>query len=254
MLARLSTTAPQIDLEAAVAAATPKPLAPTLTDAQRAAAQRWYAAPRSALIVAKFNVDLRGADIATLRPRAWVNDEIINFYGQLIMDRAKQHPDAYPSCLFFNTFFYPTLIERGYAGVRRWGKRAGGVFQRDLVLVPVHLGVHWTAAVVDFRRQEVAYYDSMLGDNPALFDALRTYLDAEHRSDKGTPMDWTGWRFVAPRPIPVQHNGYDCGVYATQFLEYRARDAPRFDFSDETIPAVRERMVYEIATGELLAA
>jgi sentrin-specific protease 1 len=42
------------------------------------------------------------------------------------------------------------------------------VFAKDLLLVPVHLGVHWCMAVVDRRQRRLAYYDSLGGENPLL--------------------------------------------------------------------------------------
>ena len=31
----------------------------------------------------------------------------------------------------------------------------------DRLIVPVHLGMHWTCAVVDLEHREIRYYDSM---------------------------------------------------------------------------------------------
>ena len=41
------------------------------------------------------------------------------------------------------------------------GQASTCVLDCDLVIVPVHLGVHWTCAVVSFRDQEIVYLDSM---------------------------------------------------------------------------------------------
>ena len=70
--------------------------------------------------------------------------QIINFYMQLIADRAGKGglASAHP----MTTFFYPKLLQAGYAGVRRWTRRVD-IFAHDIVLVPVHLGQHWCFAV-----------------------------------------------------------------------------------------------------------
>ena len=40
------------------------------------------------------------------------------------------------------------------------------IFSYDILLIPIHLDVHWCMATVDFKKRSINYYDSMLGDNP----------------------------------------------------------------------------------------
>lgn len=35
------------------------------------------------------------------------------------------------------------------------------IFSFDKVIVPIHLSVHWTAAVINFRDRKLEFYDSM---------------------------------------------------------------------------------------------
>ncbi|KAF9435855.1 SUMO1 sentrin specific peptidase 1 [Entomortierella beljakovae] len=69
-----------------------------------------------------FNVSILKKDIHTLRPGQWLNDEVINFYGNLIMARNKESSEL-PKIHIFSTFFYKTLSESGYEKVRRWTKK-----------------------------------------------------------------------------------------------------------------------------------
>ena len=39
------------------------------------------------------------------------------------MERSKGFKNKYPPVYFFNTFFFSTLCELGYRGVRRWTRR-----------------------------------------------------------------------------------------------------------------------------------
>lgn len=39
------------------------------------------------------------------------------------------------------------------------------LFSHDMLLVPIHLGMHWCMSVVDFKTKCISYYDSMLGNN-----------------------------------------------------------------------------------------
>lgn len=62
----------------------------------------------------------------------------------LLVERSKD--PSLPSVNTFNTFFYPKLRSSGYSAVRRWTKKTD-IFSKDILLVPVHLGVHWCLSV-----------------------------------------------------------------------------------------------------------
>ncbi len=51
------------------------------------------------------------------------------------------------------------------------------IFAHDLVLVPVHLGMHWCLAVIDFKGRAVRYYDSMGGGPGRCIRWLGGYLN-----------------------------------------------------------------------------
>ena len=70
--------------------------------------------------------------------------QVINFYMNLLVERSKA--PSMPSANTFNTFFYPKLRSSGYSAVRRWTKKMD-IFSKDILLVPVHLGVHWCLSV-----------------------------------------------------------------------------------------------------------
>ncbi|KAM6389825.1 LOW QUALITY PROTEIN: sentrin-specific protease 1 [Rhynochetos jubatus] len=117
-----------------------------------------------------FRLTITRKDIQTLNNLNWLNDEIINFYMNLLMERSKEK--GLPAVHAFNTFFFTKLKTAGYQAVKRWTKKVD-IFSVDLLLVPIHLGVHWCLAVVDFRKKTITYYDSMGGINS---EACRTLL------------------------------------------------------------------------------
>ena len=68
-------------------------------------------------------------DIARLRPGQWLNDEIINFYGQMIMCRAEEgkenRREGVLDVHYFSTFFWTKLKTEGYEKGRlaKWTKK-----------------------------------------------------------------------------------------------------------------------------------
>lgn len=205
-------------------------------------------APPNEVLVSKFNTQITRHDISTLAGLNWLNDEVVNFYMNLLIERGKN--DNYPNVYAFNTFFYPKLIKTGFSSVRRWTRKVD-LFSYDLLLVPIHLGVHWCMATIDIRNKSIRYFDSMLGDNNKCLESLYTYMKEEHQDKKSSPLDMTEWTVENVKDIPQQMNGSDCGMFACMFAEYLSRDAP-ITFDQQHMPYFRRKMVYEIVKANLL--
>jgi sentrin-specific protease 1 len=93
-------------------------------------------------VVSKFaREQVTDRDLSRLKPGQWLNDEIINFYGQLIMsqsDACKENPSVNGvngvkivgkkkmlSVHYFSTFFWSKLKGEGYEKGRlaKWTKK-----------------------------------------------------------------------------------------------------------------------------------
>ena len=72
------------------------------------------------------------------------------------------------------------LIIIGHVAIKRWTKKID-IFSFDLILIPVHLGMHWCLATIDLKRKGVFYYDSMGGDNEPCLNALLKYLQVTNQ-------------------------------------------------------------------------
>ena len=68
----------------------------------------------------------------------------------------------------------------GHVAIKRWTKKID-IFSFDLILIPVHLGMHWCLATIDLKRKGVFYYDSMGGDNEPCLNALLKYLQVTNQ-------------------------------------------------------------------------
>ena len=58
-------------------------------------------------------IPITGKDVNTLRGLNWLNDEIINFYLQMIVVRSTNNVSGWPKVYAFNTFFYPKVMDKG---------------------------------------------------------------------------------------------------------------------------------------------
>ncbi|XP_040834890.1 sentrin-specific protease 1 [Ochotona curzoniae] len=197
-----------------------------------------------------FRLTITRKDIQTLNHLNWLNDEIINFYMNMLMERSKEK--GLPSVHAFNTFFFTKLKTAGYQAVKRWTKKVD-VFSVDILLVPIHLGVHWCLAVVDFRKKSITYYDSMGGVNTEACRTLLQYLKQESIDKKRKEFDTNGWQLFSKRSqeIPQQMNGSDCGMFACKYADCITKDRP-INFTQQHMPYFRKRMAWEILHRKLL--
>ncbi|KAM9350866.1 sentrin-specific protease 1 [Symphorus nematophorus] len=228
-----------------------KPEFPELTEEMEAEVNRVLRIGSSHDVLSEgFGLSLTRKDLQTLSNLNWLNDEVINFYMNLLVERSKD-PDL-PSVNTFNTFFYPKLRSSGYSAVRRWTKKMD-IFAKDILLVPVHLGVHWCLSVVDFRKKAIMYFDSMGGNNDEACQILFDYLQQESKDKKGKELDTSGWTLHSKKrnEIPQQMNGSDCGMFTCKYADYITKDKP-ITFTQKHMPYFRRRMVWEIVNHKLL--
>lgn len=203
------------------------------------------------VLVSKFNLSVKRHDIQTLKwcPLTWLNDEVINFYMELLAERSRM-TEKLPKVHAMNTFFLTRLLEVGYSGVRRWTRKVD-IFAHDVIPVPVHKGIHWCMAIIHLKNKTIKYYDSMGQPNNNVLGALRKYLLEESLDKKKQEFDMSGWQFENVRDIPQQENGSDCGVFSCMYAEFVTRNRP-IVFSQQHMQYFRQKMVYEICTGQML--
>lgn len=91
-------------------------------------------------------------DLVILDGQNWLNDQVINMYGELIMDVVLD------KVYFFNSFFYRQLVIKGYNGVKRWMKKVD-LFKKSFLLIFIYLEVYWFFIIVIFFSWIILFYD-----------------------------------------------------------------------------------------------
>ncbi|XP_060774686.1 sentrin-specific protease 2 isoform X2 [Neoarius graeffei] len=203
------------------------------------------------ILSSAFKLRITQRDLATLQEGSWLNDEVINFYLNLVMGRAEQEAGR-RKVYCFSTFFFPKLHGGGHAAVRRWTK-AVDLFLYEIILIPLHLGVHWSLAVVDFRAKSVRSYDSMGQRHDDICNLILMYLKEEYEIKKSKDLEILKWTVTSLRAteVPQQKNGSDCGVFLCKYADYIARGRP-FTFRQCHMPYFRKLMIWEILNQKLL--
>ena len=197
-------------------------------------------------------IRLARCDTRTLRPGAWLNDEVMNLYFELLTRRHKAivalredarsvHADArLPGPLppklrpvhIFSTFFWPkitanivngvTVAGGGYTfnNVKSWtgkpNKPLVDIFNCSVVIVPINVvHSHWFLGVIFPQQRVIATPDSLGSGDDRVFKVLFQYLKDEHLARHGTSLPHADeWCRVHIQPCPQQENFCDCGAFA----------------------------------------
>ncbi|KAK4737700.1 hypothetical protein R3W88_001397 [Solanum pinnatisectum] len=198
------------------------------------------------------NIDITGEILQCLSPGAWLNDEVINVYLELLKERERREPKKFLKCHFFNTFFYKKLISGkggyNYQSVKRWtSQRKLGycLFECDKIFVPIHKQVHWCLAVINKKEEKFQYLDSLGGRDQQVLKVLARYFIDEVKDKNGKDIDINSWKLEFVEDLPEQENGFDCGMFMLKYADFYSRDIG-LCFSQEHMPYFRSRTVKEI--------
>lgn len=216
------------------------------------------------LLLEKFNVRFLYSQIRCLRETQWLNDEVINFYFSMLQEHNTKNVNNagevqnsdFPKIYTFSTFFFQSLTSNGYnyRNVAKWTKRKKvDIFSFDLILIPLHVGGnHWTLGVINIKEKNIKLYDSLNLQNKNFFVYIKRYIADEAKDKKNEIIDLSQWTCsqngTPEQGIPLQQNGYDCGVFTCMFAKCLTfgRD---FDFNQGDIRDIRFKMAYDISKG-----
>ncbi|RDY04669.1 Ubiquitin-like-specific protease ESD4, partial [Mucuna pruriens] len=204
-----------------------------LTKEEEVEVTRAFSANRRKVLVTheKSCIEISGEMFQCLRPGAWLNDEVINVYLELLKERERREPQKFLNCHFFNTFFYKKLIsgKNGYdfKSVRRWTsqKKLGyGLHECDKIFVPIHKEIHWCLAVINKKDKKFQYLDSLRGMDTQVMKVLANYIVDEVKDKTGKDIDVSSWKEEFVEDLPEQQNGYDCGVFMIKYTDFYSRN------------------------------
>ncbi|XP_041696519.2 sentrin-specific protease 5 [Coregonus clupeaformis] len=181
-------------------------------------------------------------DLSTLDDQNWVNDQVINMYGELIVEATQNKVH------FFNSFFHRQLVAKGYEGVKRWTKKVD-LFSKRLLLIPIHLEIHWSLITVDIANHHIHYYDSQGIVFKYTMENILSYILAEAKEKKQAGYQ-KGWKMTINKGIPQQKNDSDCGVFVLEYCKCLALKEP-LQFTQDDMPKVRQRIYKELCDCKL---
>lgn len=198
-------------------------------------------------IKSNFNIDLAVHDFRTLGPGQWLNDKIIDYYFNLIAGVDPQYHS-------WTSHFFTNLQSRGYAGVKRWGRRLKlNIFDKRVIFIPININsTHWALSIINNHEKTISYLDSLVlkGGNPGFLKLIKAYMEGETER-LGVSIDVGDYKLVPNYTVPQQRNGYDCGVFTCAAAVYIAQ-GHALSYTQGDMARFRQRMAWEILHDQLL--
>nr|CAD1829926.1 unnamed protein product [Ananas comosus var. bracteatus] len=199
------------------------------------------------------NIVITREILQCLRYGAWLNDEVINLYLELLKERERSQPNKFLKCQFFNTFFNKKLISgsNGYdfKAVRRWTtqrKLGYSLIECDKIFVPIHKEIHWCLAVVDVKDKKFQYLDSLGGIDIMVLRVLARYLMDEVKDKNAKQIDTSSRKQEVVDNLPLQKkNGWDCGMFMLKYADFYSRGLS-LSFKQDDMTYFRRRTAKEI--------
>lgn len=215
-----------------------------LTASQQAQLDQIWRSHSNSLVISNFQIEIMNNDLKTLQDGRWLNDNVIDYYLNLIMD---SNTKVYA----WTTHFFTTLETKGYQGVARWAKRRKlNVFEKDIIIIPINImNTHWALAVVDNVEKKIEYLDSLsTSGNASAVKLLANYMAQEAKRLNVKEIDY---KLLSNTKSPQQNNGSDCGVFTCSNARFKA-ERKDSSFTQSDMKTIRRRMAFEIMTKKLL--
>jgi hypothetical protein len=119
------------------------------------------------VISKNYGIIIGSKDVDGLKYASWLNDNVINFYYNILQQEWDQQHNAstsFTSVRLYNTQFVATLYtaNKTYNYDSRWSKAlAIDMSSLDLLIIPINVdNYHWVCAALWLKTKKIEYYDS----------------------------------------------------------------------------------------------
>ncbi len=209
------------------------------------------------IVIEKFNYSITREKLSCLQSRTWLNDEVINFYTNILDEYDEFRHGRNKKFCYFSTFFYGSLTESGSLNFADADKhtRKVDLFRRSKLFIPINIGnYHWVLVVVSWPERHITFYDSQyeVGNGLLFCGNILKWIEHYVHEKKSTfnAGDWS--IFEGAKGIPQQDNGSDCGVFVLMYMDFISRDVSVLNLHCSEMETWRKKIALTIIRGSLV--
>ena len=188
-----------------------------------------------------------GLGIKKLQGNEWLDDEVVNFYFQLIKNESNFAIYSVDALNYTNFKKYQRINE-----IYKVRQSRASTKHLDFIFIPINFDrLHWAFAVVHVNKKINKFYDSLKNmgkqiNGHCVCEDIRQFLTTTNFI---CDVDEFGWQFEYPY-TPQQNDKSSCGVYTCQLAKQISR-SQELKLSATDIPHLRKEMVVEVVSGYL---
>jgi Ulp1 family protease len=211
----------------------------------------------NAVIINKFNIKMTREKFSCLRPGTWLNDEVINFYSNILEEYNIFQSNSKRMFHYLNSHFYAALTSNGFLNFMDADKfiRKTDVLSKAKLFIPVNINnVHWVLVVVNILEKQIMFFDSKYTIGRGLLYCGNVMKWIQHLAQKKkVKFVETEWEFFeGAKGIPQQNNSYDCGIFTLMYMEFLSRDFSLLDLHCTEMEYWRKKIAMTILSGSLV--
>ena len=196
------------------------------------------------LCVSAFNINIFENDMSLLTNNQRINDNLIDFYFNIISSSVNR-----VKCLSISSLFFVHYVRKGVIPVS-WIKKSLNDY--DLILIPIIFKQHWTLLSFDIPSNEVTHLNSLNLSGKANDDLVKIIFQFAQKLTALIDSTRRSWKYRDYLNLPQQTNDIDCGIFACTFAKYIAHNGSfNFNFMQNDIDKIRSKMFNEILKVEL---
>ena len=198
------------------------------------------------IICKKFKTELTRKSLQCLRADKKLNDEVLNFYINMLIDESDNN-DIY--C--FSTFFYTKLVDIKkcfkFTAVSRWTKKVN-LFKFKNVLIPIHLPNHWILVQVNLLSSTIFNYDPTNSKKDEILNHIELYLTMEENIKCKTKRIWNK---VNVKIINPQQDSINCGIFVLGYCFKLFKNENPITFNHSNVKQFRIGILKNILNNNL---
>ena len=181
----------------------------------------------------------------------WLNDNIINFYLNLLLYSKKDK-----TMLTLPSQSFQKYLKNNESENIKLVKE--NIYDYDLIIIPVCYKNHWSLALLKTKELRVRYFDSLGKDVQAkernnLLQKFITKIITTDAHHKQIQLNMRSWIFRAESNVPQQTNSYDCGLFTCSFARaiINGEWSSKETYPEEKLETIRKRISEEITKFEI---
>lgn len=193
-----------------------------------------------------FQVERRS--LATLKPRKWLNDTVIDTYMSLIVKMSTKKSVLALPCHVYSVLQSDKLTPSSKQSFIKKTTKDINLLDKDLVLIPINKDNHWLLVILEPRERRILYYDSFYEERytTTVIKNIGGLINRNYTTSRPS-----GWTVKMDEDGPRQTNNHDCGIFICHYAKTYVAGSPN-KIPKGALRMMRLKVMRELLDGCLL--